>query len=843
MGARWEEKRKGERSGVERTATALDPGTDRASAPLERARAVLYHVFGYPSFREGQERAIAAALSGRDALVVMPTGSGKSLCYQVPAIVLPGVTLVVSPLIALMKDQVDALRLRGVEVTLINSSISAEEQWARLAAVEAGAFKLVYVAPERFRSRAFRQALAGARVSLLAVDEAHCISEWGHDFRPDYRRLREVRALLPGVPAIALTATATPDVREDIARELALADPERVITGFDRPNLALEVEHVRSRAAKAEALLAFVREVEKEHGEDGLPAGIIYAGTRKRAEDVAAILSGGLLPGNNLVAASSPPRCLPYHAGLDAGARRSVQEDFMEGRLPWVAATNAFGMGVDKADIRFVVHYDLPGSIEAYYQEVGRAGRDGQPSRCRLLHADSDRRLQEFFIEGANPRPETIVAVHLFLSGLGENPIFRSLVDLERLFRETGAGRNENPLAFSSSVAILERAGLLERLDHHENLAEVACAAERWPENPHAERATLKHALHDALGRVFERSPDEPAAISLERWAAELGLPEESLRRGLHELDREGRIRFTPPFRGRAIRLPRQGPPAGEWPIDFEALERRRKRDEERLEEVVRFARGHGCRRAAVLRYFGEEHSSGLPCRCDRCREGSGSAPRPLAEDESLLVRKVLSGVARARGRCGKALVIRMLAGSKAKAMEEMGLLRLSTHGILRDHGRERIREIFDLCAGEGLIGRRGDTRPVVILTERGVRVMKGEETVELPLPPRAPGPPPSCPGSPPSCPGAGRRREAEGDQDHDPALFEKLRALRRRIAAELGVPAYRVFSDRTLRAMASEVPRTEADLLRIHGVGNVTLGLFGERFLEALRDHRPPLL
>src|SRR5262245_41998670 len=279
----------------------------------------------------------------------MPTGGGKSLCYQLPALLLDGVTLVVSPLIALMKDQVDALRDLGHEATFVNSSLDAAEQRERLRDAAAGRWRLLYVAPERVASPRFLEALASTKVVRLAVDEAHCISQWGHDFRPDYARLGELRALVGNPPTAAFTATATREVRDDVVRQLRLAEPRVFVAGFERPNLRLIVRRPGSVAEKFDLLDAAL-------AESGTPA-IVYAATRKNVEQVAAHLASKRIP------------AAAYHGGLDSDARARVQDGFMSGATPVIVATNAFGMGVDKADIRLVVHYDLPGSVEAYYQE------------------------------------------------------------------------------------------------------------------------------------------------------------------------------------------------------------------------------------------------------------------------------------------------------------------------------------------------------------------------------------------------------------------------------------------------------------------------------------------
>lgn len=353
---------------------------------------VVRRYWGFDALRPIQGEAIAAALDGRDSLVVLPTGGGKSLCYQVPAAVSGTTDVVVSPLIALMKDQVDGLKAAGIPATFVNSSVPWDELQRRMDGVAAGRFRILYVAPERFRSGGFRRALARVRLGLLAVDEAHCVSEWGHDFRPDYLRLDDAIAAARPAPAVACTATATPEVRAAIVARLGLADPRVLVRGFRRDNLFLEVERVGGAGDKLGRLADHLRDALAGPG-----SALVYCATRRRAEEVASGLAQRGLAAD------------AYHGGLTSDARRSVQDRFMDGSTRCVVATNAFGMGVDKADVRFVGHHDLPGSPEGYYQEIGRAGRDGRPSRCVLLFNHGDLHVRRFLIEASNP-PDDVVA-------------------------------------------------------------------------------------------------------------------------------------------------------------------------------------------------------------------------------------------------------------------------------------------------------------------------------------------------------------------------------------------------------------------------------------------------
>jgi ATP-dependent DNA helicase RecQ len=633
-------------------------------------REQLQSLFGLDDFRPAQRQVIEDVLAARDVLCVMPTGAGKSLCYQLPAAIQGGLTVVISPLISLMEDQVQQLRDEGIPAALLNSSLTTSMQRQVMNELEHGFDGLLYVAPERLFNNSFNLLLQRLAVKLLVVDEAHCISQWGHDFRPEYARLGDVRELIGSPPTIALTATATDDVRIDIIHQLQIAEPRIYITGFDRPNLRYGSRSIAKVREKDEELIGLLR------AEPG--SGIVYCATRKNVDAIAALLGANL----------KDRPIFPYHAGMDTAARSANQERFMQTSRAIAVATNAFGMGINKPDIRFVIHYNLPGTLEAYYQEAGRAGRDGRPSRCTMLFSYQDRYTQEYFID---------------------------------------------------------------------KLAE----------------------------------------------------------------DNQG--------------------------ADPQLIAERQSHARQKLELMIRYAQTHRCRRQQILDYFGDK-SEVADCQCDVCRRSGDPAAgeaepasEPVSDEVTMLVRQLLSAVARLRGRFGVGVVAEVLAGVDNDKAQRWGFHELSVFGLLRAHSVKRIIAMLHRLIEGGLARQRDPDgvkfRPVVELTAAGVAVMKSEQ------------PPPGNLAD--LLPMHGERHPNQKFRvisidtqaaaaetplsGEESARFDKLRALRLRLAREKQLPPYCICHDSTLKLIARQAPSDLPSLERIKGIGPHKIKMYGDHILAVL--------
>lgn len=649
-------------------------GTGGAAA---RASAALKRYFGYDSFRPGQEGLVETIMAGRDVLGVMPTGAGKSVCYQIPAALLPGITIVISPLISLMRDQVDGLNDAGLNAAYINTTQDPDEQGMVLAQAAAGQVKLLYVAPERLETERFRQFAAHVPIALVAVDEAHCVSQWGQDFRSAYLGIGEFIASLPQRPTVAaFTATATERVRRDIVTLLGLRDPVVTVTGFDRPNLYFDVIRLENKH-KASWVAQYIA----AHPQD---SGIVYCSTRKETEALAETINrtvpqlrgaaggGGAEPG---------PIAVAYHGGMLADQRGRAQRDFVTDRVPVVVATNAFGMGIDKSNVRFVIHHNMPESIEAYYQEAGRAGRDGEPSRCALLWNEGD---------------------------------------------------------------IVTRRRLLDTDNENERLT-----------------------------------------------------PEE------REIVRMSRRRL--------------------------------------LDGMIGYCRTTDCLHRYMTRYFGES-DDGRDAHCGNC-----------SNCESTFETIDVTDIARAISRCvhdvnqsfGSGKIVAVLRGSQAQDVVSRGLDRCPSYGVLRDVPEARVRDVLSQMATDGFLFISEGRLPIVCFGPRAAETAADGFHYEIKRVERRKGGAAGSGAAPRhgygvhgvGGPDAVAAQEAAELTEGDEALFERLRALRRTIAQEIGKPPYIVFSDKTLRDMCAKRPDSPEEFLAVNGVGENKLNLYGERFLAAIAE------
>ena len=579
---------------------------------------LLKQYFGYDEFRPGQKEIIQKVIDQENVLGIMPTGSGKSICYQLPALLLDGLTVVVSPLISLMKDQVDAANQLGIPATFINSSLDGYETARRFQEIDRQQYRLLYIAPERFIMPDFIQAMKRWNVRMIAIDEAHCISQWGHDFRPSYLQMANQLDQLPNRPVIvALTATATVQVAADIKRLLKIPENNHIQTGFERENLRFQV----IKDQKKEQYLIEYLKINKNK------SGIIYAATRKEVDRLYHLLKKFDFSVGR------------YHGGLNENERTEMQEAFLYDRLQLIVATNAFGMGINKSNVRFVIHYQIPGSLEAYYQEAGRAGRDGLSSEAILLFSPQDIQVQKFFIQQSQ--------------------------------REEGQKQKEY----------------------------------------------------------------------------------------------------------------------------------------EKLKAMTEYVYIESCLQQYILNYFGETSS---PCnRCGNCLDD-----REIVE-VTTEAQMVLSCLKRMGENYGKQMLMKVLAGSKEQKLQALGFGHLSTYGLMKNQSQKETMQLIEYLISNGYLLTINGEYPVLKVTERGIQVLKGQESVYRKEP---------------------KKVQQLSDEETD-TLFEVLRELRTDLASEAGVPPYVVFSDSTLKEMSRIRPSSRLEMLQIKGVGQSKLDKYGEAFLSRIKN------
>ena len=579
---------------------------------------LLKQYFGYDEFRPGQKEIIQKVIDQENVLGIMPTGSGKSICYQLPALLLDGLTVVVSPLISLMKDQVDAANQLGIPATFINSSLDGYETARRFKEIDRQQYRLLYIAPERFIMPDFIQAMKRWNVRMIAIDEAHCISQWGHDFRPSYLQMANQLDQLPNRPVIvALTATATVQVAADIKRLLKIPENNHIQTGFERENLRFQV----IKDQKKEQYLIEYLKINKNQ------SGIIYAATRKEVDRLYHLLKKFDFSVGR------------YHGGLNENERTEMQEAFLYDRLQLIVATNAFGMGINKSNVRFVIHYQIPGSLEAYYQEAGRAGRDGLSSEAILLFSPQDIQVQKFFIQQSQ--------------------------------REEGQKQKEY----------------------------------------------------------------------------------------------------------------------------------------EKLKAMTEYVYIESCLQQYILNYFGETSS---PCnRCGNCLDD-----REIVE-VTTEAQMVLSCLKRMGENYGKQMLMKVLAGSKEQKLQALGFGHLSTYGLMKNQSQKETMQLIEYLISNGYLLTINGEYPVLKVTERGIQVLKGQESVYRKEP---------------------KKVQQLSDEETD-TLFEVLRELRTDLASEAGVPPYVVFSDSTLKEMSRVRPSSRLEMLQIKGVGQSKLDKYGEAFLSRIKN------